>query len=1092
MTGSTPKRSGDPLSPRGWRSVKVFVSSTFADMFAERDYLVKVVFPELRERLSPHRIRLLDIDLRWGATSEMVENLAVVDFCLRQVEECPFFVGLLGERLGWIPPNLRPDTLSRYAWLRRFPGASLMELEILHGVLNEPWRANHALLCIRDPAFLDDVPETHRSEAYVETDRVRIERLSRLKHRIRNSGARVLDGYKVRWRSSSGVDRLEQGSIVGLEEFGRQVIDLLWTSMKIELDLPDGAPKEVSSDERENDLHFRFAESLTHSYVGREELHRQIREYISGTDPRVMVLAGPPGCGKSSILSRVALELHSTHGSAVGIPHFVGVSAESSDSVATLNRLRKEILKTLDLPADPHPSDKFRSGGKVRSGALRDMFPTARLKRETACPDLLRGIPPNQQVVIVIDGIDRFESVGGLDLAWLPARLPPNVRIVVSASTPAEAAIDWDKFQCRELAEVSVPPLSLTERHSLVRVVPSLSAKTLSPEQVDLLLANPETGNPLFLLGALEELRCFGRYDRLSERILDLPGGRTTAEHADQELFLQIVEQLERDFGADLVRRMLGCLTVSREGLSEEELVSILSEDRATTNLFAVWRQMSAHLQARGTVPVLFKLRPSFHRVVANHYGTAGPFGRSCRWLLIHHFEKAKLGWLPSAAERAFEAVLFDPALKRDDPRIVEIGMNEVERRLGLRTLQELPWQLSQLGETSALLAKLSDPAFAVRQWIYYPDEIIRYWQTFLAGQDEALGLIPQRVLQHAESLGEEAFHIAEFLKAMNRNADAAAIYDAIALWWMTKGDRSNAVMSWVKQAASLYAAKLFGPAMEVLDRIEPLAEGIGADRTGSILFFRGLIRHEQGLDPKEAFRAAAESMNSAGERGAAGICLSMLGGVLRDRGQKEKAAEIFANMAECSRSCGSFQYLAEGLREQAKLHMEGRDYEAAMALLEEEVAVVERLGDYRQLIEHCDMRIKVLEKLNQTERIPALARRSVALARTWGVDAVTINMLSTLARCIREYGNPEGALPVHDEQEAICRRNADTDALARCLLNRAKTLDTLGRRRESLVVLNECEQLVKALSDKQLLTAYRLLQFDVASRRASEPYYPH
>ena len=34
-----------------WHTVRVFISSTFRDMHAERDHLVKVVFPELRERL---------------------------------------------------------------------------------------------------------------------------------------------------------------------------------------------------------------------------------------------------------------------------------------------------------------------------------------------------------------------------------------------------------------------------------------------------------------------------------------------------------------------------------------------------------------------------------------------------------------------------------------------------------------------------------------------------------------------------------------------------------------------------------------------------------------------------------------------------------------------------------------------------------------------------------------------------------------------------------------------------------------------------------------------------------------------------------
>lgn len=35
-----------------WQTVRVFISSTFRDMQAERDHLVRFVFPRLRELLS--------------------------------------------------------------------------------------------------------------------------------------------------------------------------------------------------------------------------------------------------------------------------------------------------------------------------------------------------------------------------------------------------------------------------------------------------------------------------------------------------------------------------------------------------------------------------------------------------------------------------------------------------------------------------------------------------------------------------------------------------------------------------------------------------------------------------------------------------------------------------------------------------------------------------------------------------------------------------------------------------------------------------------------------------------------------------------
>ena len=47
-----------------WRTVRVFISSTFRDMQAERDHLVRFVFPRLREELLTRRIHFVDVDLR--------------------------------------------------------------------------------------------------------------------------------------------------------------------------------------------------------------------------------------------------------------------------------------------------------------------------------------------------------------------------------------------------------------------------------------------------------------------------------------------------------------------------------------------------------------------------------------------------------------------------------------------------------------------------------------------------------------------------------------------------------------------------------------------------------------------------------------------------------------------------------------------------------------------------------------------------------------------------------------------------------------------------------------------------------------------
>ena len=53
------------------------------------------------------KLRLVDIDLRWGVTEADATN-AAAQICLERVDSCrPFFVCLLGQRYGWVPENMQ-------------------------------------------------------------------------------------------------------------------------------------------------------------------------------------------------------------------------------------------------------------------------------------------------------------------------------------------------------------------------------------------------------------------------------------------------------------------------------------------------------------------------------------------------------------------------------------------------------------------------------------------------------------------------------------------------------------------------------------------------------------------------------------------------------------------------------------------------------------------------------------------------------------------------------------------------------------------------------------------------------------------------
>ena len=122
--------------PTTSRTFRIFVSSTFSDLKAERNALQEHVFPRLRDLATAHGCRFQAIDLRWGVSEEAALDQQTMKICLGEIERCqkvsprPNFIILLGDRYGWRPlpyaipaeeferllPHLTPAERSLACW----------------------------------------------------------------------------------------------------------------------------------------------------------------------------------------------------------------------------------------------------------------------------------------------------------------------------------------------------------------------------------------------------------------------------------------------------------------------------------------------------------------------------------------------------------------------------------------------------------------------------------------------------------------------------------------------------------------------------------------------------------------------------------------------------------------------------------------------------------------------------------------------------------------------------------------------------------------------------------------------------------------
>lgn len=514
------------------RAIRVFVSSTFRDLHAEREELVKRVFPQLRKLCEQRGVTWSEVDLRWGITEEQSQRGEVLPVCLAEIDRCrPFFIGILGERYGWVPgpKHIHAKVRAAYPWLDRHLEDSVTEMEIWHGVLNHPAGEADAFFYLRDPAYVGRLPEGARQAEDHGTDDATREKLAALKERIRESGHPVREGFR------------------DATELGEQVLADL-TDLIDHL-FPAGSSLDPL--DREAAEHEAFACGRLGVYAGRDEYFRQLdafaREPAEGAG---LVVTGESGSGKSALLANWVARYRTEHPGELVLYHAIGATPESADGPAMLRRLLGEFRRKrgleIDIPDQP-----------------------AGLQRAFA--DALSLASGHGKVILVLDALNQLEDREGFpDLAWLPEVLPPNVRLISSA-LPGRALDEAVKRQWRTLA---VQPLRPDERRRIIVEALRATGKALSGPRQERILSAPQTANPLFLRALLEELRIFGVHERLDERI-DYYLGAASLD----ELFGRILRRYEEDYERErpgLVGESMSLIWASRRGLAEAELLDLL------------------------------------------------------------------------------------------------------------------------------------------------------------------------------------------------------------------------------------------------------------------------------------------------------------------------------------------------------------------------------------------------------------------------------------------------------------------------------------------------------------------------------------
>ena len=1005
------------------RTIRVFVSSTFRDMQLERDELVKRVFPQVRHLCEQRGVSWSEIDLRWGVTDEQKAEGEVLPICLAEIERTrPYFIGLLGQRYGWVPDELPASLITELGWLIDDVGRSVTELEILHGVLNHPASSGRAYFYLRDDAWVESLPVAERS-TFVEESPEGVRRLGELRARVRASG----------YPTSNYPDPIALGDIV--------LADL---TALVESLYPDPTPPD--SVERDDAVHRAFGRSRFTAYVERPHYAAQLDEFARSGGPPVLV-TGPSGAGASALVSQWA------DAADLGrvIVHHVEADDRSADLPAMVQRLL-DALRPHDTAAPDGTGGMSNDDPAALRSALQQAFDAA-----------------DEPTVIVLDGVDRLDDVDGApDLRWLPTTVPAPIRLILTASGErTRRAVDH-----RGWPTIDIAPLSAEERRAVSIAVLARFAKALDETHLDSLVVAPNTGNPRFLRVVLDELRQHGDHFTLGDVIARLSAAATI-----DDLLELVLERYERDFERDrpgLTEAVFTALWAARRGLSERELLAIVGHGDDAPLPQAVWAPL--HLAAEATIVTRGGLLGIAHAdmvtAIEDRYLTTDEARRAAHRRLAEYFVARPLG------DRVVDELGWQQADAGDFDALADtLGDLELAEVAYIRAAGDLRrlWARLEAGRPSGRSAMLD----AYRPVVDDPtrfelvgDVATRAGQPAADSQHDHGRQLVWGVARLLADNGHrlESTRLFEHLVAAarlspagraDRSGDArlrAALVNLGAAQW-SSGDLDRAATSLGEAAARCLAAgdeamttaavgnlalverdrgelaradALFTEEADACRRLDD-EYGLQANLGNHAQLLRRMGRFDDTLallrEQEHLCRNLAD--DAAVERSLAGQAT-----VLADRGDVLAAIELTNAHAQRCRVEGDLRGLGEALLNLSVMSGQLGDVAAGAVQIGEAEGIARQLGQPELLARVLVSSANLLGARGDWAGAARVSQEAELTARAAGLDDQTALALGTIGTARRELGDLSGARAAHLDELSIAEHGNDQMATATALTN--------------------------------------------------------
>ena len=496
------------------KHIRVFISSTFKDLFLERNVLMRRTFPKLREEAQKYGIALSEVDLRWGITDDESKLGNVLQICLEEVDNAiPFFIGIVGKRYGWIPQksDINEHIIEEYPSVENYlkEELSITEMEMRYGVLSRD----------EDINALFFIPEEEDDEICLYEK----EKLHKLKNMLLNNGKHPVFKYSCPQDISNKV-----------EEYFIDFIETEW-----------GASLQESPHEEELDLQYAYANMQTGNYIGSPEFSTFLDQWMESTSS-IVVIQGDNGVGKSTHIANWLLsDVLRKNRNIITIPQFVGRGN---------NRCSGDYIKDIIL--------------KNLAQYVNEESLSAESNVDERIVKALKDLPSQYTFLLIIDGINQItENERTSFLNWIRGDLNPNVKILISTSKEDKLA---NKLIAYGADVLNMNSMCQDDKKRFIENYLSAKAKKMNAGSLEQILHTSLFSNISALKILLDTTILFSSYESVEEDIK-----RYADSSSLSDFYSKILLKLNSEFGQDFVQKIFSLIYVSKNGLYEDEIIQL-------------------------------------------------------------------------------------------------------------------------------------------------------------------------------------------------------------------------------------------------------------------------------------------------------------------------------------------------------------------------------------------------------------------------------------------------------------------------------------------------------------------------------------